>query len=489
VAQNKSLAPTGPEIQLVVEGEAPRFEILDEHTVRYSWSRPNPFFLPALAAATQLFVYRPAHYLRQFHERYQEPGKLKQLVAQTGSRDWAQLFLRKDRLDKVDNPDQPTLQPWMLTTAPPAERFTAARNPHFHRVDAKGQQLPYIDRFVLQVADGKLVPIKTGAGETDLQARHIAFKDYTFLKESEARSGLKTLLWREARAAHLALYPNLNAADPAWRALFPRSPLPQGPGAGGRPGRDQPVPLLRPHPAGQQHDPAESPLWLDELGAHCTAHDPRPRTGCSTSSGSPSGNPEGTRLMPDGRPLELVVETAARTASSRTCSSWSATSGARSASRSTPSRRAGGARQPDLLGRGADDDHLRDRQRRAHRRTAAEGLRARQPSRPAAVAQVGPAPRDEGRRRRGAGPARGAASPRSLPRVGGGHRARGADADLARGAAALRRPVLLDRPRRRRGPADRRAPQPAKPPDEAIFNWEPHAQFGIYLPDTFWFAK
>jgi peptide/nickel transport system substrate-binding protein len=26
-------------------------------------------------------------------------------------------------------------------------------------------------------------------------------------------------------------------------------------------------------------------------------------------------------------------------------------------------------------------------------------------------------------------------------------------------------------------------------PDEAIFNWEPGAQFGIYRPDTFWFEN
>ena len=26
-------------------------------------------------------------------------------------------------------------------------------------------------------------------------------------------------------------------------------------------------------------------------------------------------------------------------------------------------------------------------------------------------------------------------------------------------------------------------------PEEAIFNWEPHGQFGIYLPDTFWYAR
>jgi peptide/nickel transport system substrate-binding protein len=26
-------------------------------------------------------------------------------------------------------------------------------------------------------------------------------------------------------------------------------------------------------------------------------------------------------------------------------------------------------------------------------------------------------------------------------------------------------------------------------PEEAIFNWEPGAQFGIHRPDTFWFAN
>ena len=26
-------------------------------------------------------------------------------------------------------------------------------------------------------------------------------------------------------------------------------------------------------------------------------------------------------------------------------------------------------------------------------------------------------------------------------------------------------------------------------PEEAIFNWDPGAQFGIYRPDTFWFEK
>jgi peptide/nickel transport system substrate-binding protein len=310
VAQSKSLSPTGPQIQLVPDGELPKVEYPDELTVRYSWSKPNPFFLPSLAGPTQLFIYRPAHYLKQFHEKYAEPEKLKQLVTETKSRDWVQLFLRKDRLDNFDNPDMPTLQPWMLTTRPPAERFIAVRNPHFHRVDGNGQQLPYIERLILQVIDGKLVPIKTGAGETDLQARHVAFKDYTFLKESEARSGLSTLLWQEARAAHLALYPNLNANDPVWRALFRDLRFRQALSLGiDREAINQFLYFGLGFAANNTILP-QSPLWQDELGTHCTAYDPEAANKLLDEAGLDKRNSDGLRLLPDGRPLELVVETA-----------------------------------------------------------------------------------------------------------------------------------------------------------------------------------
>ncbi len=211
---------------------------------------------------------------------------------------------------RFDNPDLPTLQPWVMQTRPPAVRFVAGRNPHYHRVDSAGQQLPYIDRVALEVVDEKLIPVKTGAGETDLQARGLAFKDTTFLKQSEAHNDLKTMLWPTARGAHLALYPNLNAKDPVWRALFRdprfrralslginRDDINQtfyfGLGIGGNNSVLPASPLYEPEYryAWAGFDPAAANRLLDELGL--ARRDDR-----------------GARLLPDGRPMDLIVESA-----------------------------------------------------------------------------------------------------------------------------------------------------------------------------------
>ncbi len=90
-----------------------------------------------------------------------------------------------------DNPDLPSLEPWVLKTRPPSDRLVFERNPYYYRVDSSGQQLPYIDRVVFSIANSKIIPAKTGAGESDLQARYLSFDDYTFLKASESAERLQ----------------------------------------------------------------------------------------------------------------------------------------------------------------------------------------------------------------------------------------------------------------------------------------------------------
>ena len=310
VASNEQLSPIGPPVELRVDGEWPRVEILDERTVRYSWSKPNPFFLPALAGARPMFIYAPAHYLKQFHERYADPGELARLIEADRAQDWAQLHGRRDRMYRFDNPELPTLQPWVLQNPPPASRFVAERNPHFHRVDQTGQQLPYIDRVLLDVVDSRLIAVKTGTGDTDLQARGLAFKDYTFLKQSEEQNDLRTHLWQTARGAHLALFPNLNANDEVWRDLFRDVRFRRALSLGIERDDINQTFYFGLALAGNNSVLPQSQLYRPEYRYRWAEYDPELANRLLDEIGLTERNDEGIRLLPDGRPMDLIIETA-----------------------------------------------------------------------------------------------------------------------------------------------------------------------------------
>jgi peptide/nickel transport system substrate-binding protein len=309
VANNKTLSVLGPPQSMLVDGEKPKVEIIDKWTIRYSWSKPNPFFLPDIADAAPLFIYRPAHYLKQFHARYVEPKKLRALAKKTIRRtNWASLYHYIDHMYKFDNPDLPTLQPWVLRTKPPADRFFFARNPYYHRVDAKGRQLPYIDRVVMVLADPKIIPVKTGAGESDLQARYLPSDKYAFLAQGAARHSFKVNMWRTGAGSHIAFYPNLNVADKVWRKVI-------------RDVRFRRALSL----AINRHEINEvlffgfaiesanavlpaSPLFRKEYQTAWARFDLKAANKLLDEMGLAKHNSQGYRLLPDGREMEVLVE-------------------------------------------------------------------------------------------------------------------------------------------------------------------------------------
>jgi peptide/nickel transport system substrate-binding protein len=311
VANNRELSPAGPPSDLLVEGAPPRFETPDQWTVRYAWPKPNPDFLPRMAGASPLFIFRPAHYLKRFHKKY-NPAIAEAEAAGKAKRRWSQVHNREDNLYQFDNPSLPTLQPWVNTSRPPADRFVAVRNPYFHRVDRNGRQLPYIDRVVLSVAEAKLIPAKTGAGESDLQARDLQFNNYTFLKRSEKRNDFRTLLWRTARGAQFALFPNLNVNDPVWRKVVRdvrfRRALSL---AIDRSLVNQVVYFGLAIESNNTVLP-ESPLYRDEYRAKWARYDRKAANRLLDQMGLRRGR-DGVRRLPDGRPLEIIAETAGET--------------------------------------------------------------------------------------------------------------------------------------------------------------------------------
>ena len=292
-------------------GEAlPEVRILDELTVQYEWPVPNPEFLPSLAAPAPPNIARPSVYLKQFHEDYGDEAFIAEAVKERRVDDWRALHTRLSRTNRPANPDLPTLEPWRPRTAPPAQQFVFERNPYFHRVDENGLQLPYVDRILFNISSYEVIPAKTAAGDSDLQATSINFAQYTVLKEAERRHPVNVSLWKRSQGSRLALYPNMTCADPTWRALFQDVRV--------RRALSLAIDRAELNKAlffGLCKESAntvlpESPLFRPEYAEAWARHDPEEANALLEQAGFSRKGMDGQRKLPDGRVAGILVETA-----------------------------------------------------------------------------------------------------------------------------------------------------------------------------------
>lgn len=311
IVNNAELTPGGPSELLLANGKPPRVSFPDAVTVIYEWDYPNPQFLRALAQANPPFIYRPAHYLKQFHADFADEADLMAKMREKRVRSWAALHNRVDNMYQFDNPQLPTLQPWITASAQAGTRSLFVRNPCYHRMDSFGVQLPYIDIVEMSIVAGGLIAAKTNAGEVDLQARGLSFRDISILKKGEMDGAeYHTNLWANGTASQIAIYPNLNFNDPVWREVLRDVRV--------RRALSMAIDRRMINRAlyfglakeGGMTVLARSPFFEPKNLVAWALYDPALANQLLDEAGLSERRADGIRLLPDGRPMELVIETA-----------------------------------------------------------------------------------------------------------------------------------------------------------------------------------
>ncbi|MBY6067419.1 ABC transporter substrate-binding protein [Leisingera aquaemixtae] len=311
VANNELLSPAGPPDFLRVMGKLPRVSFPDETTVIYEWDDPNPSFLHMLAQARPPFIYRPAKYLKQFHADYADPEVLEEEVDYARVKSWAALHNKYDNMYKFDNHELPTLQPWINASPGKKIRHQFVRNPYYHRIDSRGVQLPYIDTVEMEIVTAGLVAAKSNAGEADLQARGLDFRDIPILRKGEKdNSGYKTYLWGNGAASQIAIYPNLNTQDPVWREILRDVRVRRALSlAINRRAINRALYFNLAKP-GAMTVLEQSELFDPALRDAWAQFDPEQANRLLDEAGLTEKDGYGIRYLPDGRLMELIVETA-----------------------------------------------------------------------------------------------------------------------------------------------------------------------------------
>ena len=152
---------------------------------------------------------------------------------------WVRMFLAKN--DWALNPDLPVLSPWKTVTPINTPTWTLERNPYSVFVDTAGNQLPYIDRVVLTLAENlEVLNLRAIAGEYDFPSRHVDLGKLPVFLENQAKGNYKVYLDPGDYGGDMIIKFNLNYdADPEIAQVVQHRRLPARARARHRPRPDQ----------------------------------------------------------------------------------------------------------------------------------------------------------------------------------------------------------------------------------------------------------
>jgi len=223
---NKSIV-RAPMPEMQVDGKPGRLVKIDETTVAFEFDSPNFLVVEQLGAQAGLGGqsyrqsggltyggYAPAHYLRQFLPKYSSEEEVNRRARAAGYENWVQyLHFAKDwQL----NPALPTLGPWHTVSPINTANWVMERNPYYWMVDTEGNQLPYIDRVSLTLAENmEVINLRAVAGELDYQARHIQLANLPVLLENRDRGNYSIAVNLATYGADLALHLNTSYTEDA----------------------------------------------------------------------------------------------------------------------------------------------------------------------------------------------------------------------------------------------------------------------------------
>jgi peptide/nickel transport system permease protein len=180
--------------------------------MRFVFDEPNPLFPERLASIgmnyedyTDYIV--PAHYLRRYHPKLGDQDLIQRTMAALKLSSPVALY---KRMKMWTNPEHPRLWPWIYHTYAPTTPQTFVRNPYYGVVDTKGNQLPYLDRLVMDVKNNNLIAVSAANGEPSMQDRQIRYEDHSLLLGSAARNGYEVYHWKPATQSLFTIFPNLN---------------------------------------------------------------------------------------------------------------------------------------------------------------------------------------------------------------------------------------------------------------------------------------
>ncbi|MBI5303859.1 MAG: ABC transporter substrate-binding protein [Chloroflexi bacterium] len=317
VELNKDLAPAPP-VWMIVNGKPGSVTKVDDTTVKFTFAAPYGLFLQNVASANgRSMLNFPKHFAQQYHAKYVEKAKLDEAVKAAGFSSWREYFIA--RVGQADGggfgqysvAGRPMLYAWMVEQpmSGTATQVSFVRNPYYWKVDANGQQYPYIDRLTYGVfADAAAMLLKATNGEIDLQMRHFnTLPNKAVLFDNQKKGDFSFIDLVPVTSNAVVVNLNLTHKDKALREVFQSKDFRVGLSyAINRKEIIDTVYVGQGTPA-QAAPLADTPFYNKQLATQYIEYDVK-KANEYLDKVLPKKDANGMRLRADGKPLTFVIE-------------------------------------------------------------------------------------------------------------------------------------------------------------------------------------
>ncbi len=294
---------------MMIGGTTGKVVKVDDYTVQFVFKKPNGVLLETLA---RQICYSPRHYLQKYHPDIGDDKIIQATMAARGLTTKRALYTA---LIDFRNSEHPRMWPWVYRTYKSSSPENFVRNPYFWAVDPKGNQLPYVDRLLIEVKSPQIIPLAAASGDATMQDRHIAYDNYTMLMESRERNKYQVYHWFPASRSLFTLWPNTNRRIEPNDSVSRQKALLLGDKHFRQAlslaiNRKQ---IIKAIYSGQgepaQIDPGrESEFHSEKLMKSFTAHDPKRANELLDELGLQKRDSEGMRQYPDGKRMTWYID-------------------------------------------------------------------------------------------------------------------------------------------------------------------------------------
>lgn len=193
-------------------------EKIDNYAVRFNFAFPMPSFQLIHGTSPPIRAWLPKHAVSHYLPKY-NPDAQKDAEAE-GFSSWQQRFTLIDRSYGVPKVGVPVLNPWILVKDTPTQQIWE-RNPYYFEVDTESNQLPYIDRWVVDyIEDMEIVNLKAISGDISIAGLNLKLINYPLLKEYERIGEYHVVRTYQEEGADVGLAFNQHHPDAYLRTLF-----------------------------------------------------------------------------------------------------------------------------------------------------------------------------------------------------------------------------------------------------------------------------